>query len=289
MKNTFKIWLSGSVLLCVLAMSAWNVWAQDDAGDDAVAEPVAEAVEEPAAPAPPAGAPPAADAEAGGGEDASDGGTPGTGLWDIVYGGSIVNLLIWSMIAITSAATLAFIVDALLTIKRPKLLPDDLVDGVRESLNQGDLDGALQTCEENPGPLSTILMVGFSNISEGYEVIQEAVASSAEMENEKLMQRVNYLNLCGQIAPMLGLMGTVTGMVSAFAGLGGAVGPAKTAVLATSISTALWTTCVGLLISVPALLAFTIVKNYATRLVLETEATVLDLIKVLRNAEVEEG
>ena len=52
-------------------------------------------------------------------------------------------------------------------------------------------------------------MVGFANITEGYEVIQEAVASATEIENEKLMQRINYLNLCGQIAPMLGLLGTV--------------------------------------------------------------------------------
>jgi biopolymer transport protein ExbB len=210
------------------------------------------------------------------------------GFVDIVFRGGPVNTLIWLMIFATSAATLAFIIDALITVKRPKLMPDDLVDGVRESLNQGDLDGAVETCEANPCPLSTILMVGFSNITEGYEVIQEAVASAAEIENEKLMQRVNYLNLCGQISPMLGLLGTVVGMVRAFAGLAGAAGAAKAAVLANAISTALWTTAVGLLIAVPALLGYTLVRNYATRLVLEVEATVLDLIKVLRNAEVEQ-
>jgi biopolymer transport protein ExbB len=131
-------------------------------------------------------------------------------------------------------------------------------------------------------------MAGFSNISEGYEVIQEAVASSANLETEKLMQRVNYLNVCGQIAPMLGLLGTVVGMVFAFDSLATASGAAKARLLAQNISTALWTTVVGLLISVPCLIAFTMIKNYATRLILESEATVLDLIKVLRNAEVEE-
>ncbi len=206
----------------------------------------------------------------------------------LVFKGGMVNLLIWGMIFATSFATVWFIIDAVVTIKREKLLPPDVVDGVRDALTQGDLGGALETCEANPGPLSTILMVGFSNITEGYEVIQESVASSAEMESEKLMQRVNYLNLCGQIAPMLGLMGTVTGMVAAFAGLASASGAAKAQVLAMSISTALWTTCVGLLISVPALLAFTLIKNYATRLILESEATVLDLIKVLRTAEIED-
>ena len=210
------------------------------------------------------------------------------GFWDIVYGGHPVNLLIWIMIALTSFATLWLAIDGLISIKREKLLPGHVVDGVREALTDGDLGAALETCEANPSPMSTILLAGFSNISEGYEVIQEAVATSAEMESEKLMQRVNYLNLCGQIAPMLGLMGTVVGMVFAFGTLATRTGAAKTQFLAQNISTALWTTCIGLIISVPALIAFTLIRNYATRLILESEATVLDLIKVLRNAEIEE-
>jgi len=212
----------------------------------------------------------------------------GPGFWDIIYGGSLVNLLIWCMIFATSFTTVWLIIDSIIKVKREKLIPEGVVEGVRLALEEGDLDAAFQTCEANPSPLSIILLAGFGNVTEGFEVIQEAVASSAEMESEKLMQRVNYLNLCGQIAPMLGLMGTVVGMVAAFAGLASATGAAKAQLLAQSISTALWTTCIGLLISVPAVLAFTLVKNYATRIILESEATVLDLIKVLRNAEVEE-
>jgi len=140
----------------------------------------------------------------------------------------------------------------------------------------------------NPSPLARILKAGFSNIQEGYEAIQESVASSAEMENEKLLQRINYLNICGQLGPMLGLLGTVIGMVLAFASLATAAGAAKSAMLAVAISTALWTTVVGLLIAIPSLLAYTLLKNYATRLILEMQATVLDLIKVLRTAEVEQ-
>lgn len=233
----------------------------------------------------------AQDAADAGGEAAEDTATTNTSptFWGIVYGDSIVNLGIWLMIAATSFATLWFIIDGLIKVRREKLIPPDVVEGVREALSVGDLQAALDTCEANPGPVSRILLAGFGNISEGYEVIQESVGSAAELESEQLMQRVSYLNLCGQIAPMLGLMGTVVGMVFAFGTLGqGMQGAAKTAMLAQNISTALWTTCVGLLISVPALLSFTLVRNYATRLILESEATVLDLIKVLRNAEVEE-
>ncbi len=224
--------------------------------------------------------------EGGGGEEAAA--ATGGGFMDIVYGGSLVNSFIWLLILATSIATMALIIDALISIKRQKLLPDELIEGVRESLDEGDLDAAIENCEANPGPLANILMVGFANITEGYDVIQEAIASAAEMENEKLMQRVNYLSLCGQISPMLGLLGTVIGMVKAFAGLAEASGATKATLLANSISMALWTTAIGLIIAVPAMLAFTLAKNFATRMVLEIEATTLDLIKVLRNAEVEE-
>ncbi len=209
------------------------------------------------------------------------------GFMTIVFGGTIVDITIWLMLFASSAATLALIIDAVISVKRDKLIPQDLVEGVRASLNEGDLNSAIATCEENPSPLSNILMVGFSNITEGFEVIQDSISAAASYESEKLLQKVNYLNVLGQIAPMLGLLGTVTGMVSAFAGMATAQGAAKAALLALAISSALWTTCVGLLISVPALISYTLTRNNAIRIILESEATVIDLIKTLRNAEVD--
>ncbi len=227
----------------------------------------------------------AADVAAAGGEAAA---SSGGGIWTILYGGSVINLIIWISIFVTSFAMLWFVIDNFMTVRREKLIPPVLVDGVRQALANGDLDSAVATCQANPGSLSNILKEAFDNIYDGYEVVQQAVSSCSDLETEKLMQRVSLLNICGQIAPMLGLMGTVVGMVLAFAGLASATGAAKARVLANSISTALWTTCVGLLISVPALLFYTYFRNKATRLILESEATVLELIKPLRKAEVEE-
>jgi biopolymer transport protein ExbB len=190
------------------------------------------------------------------------------------------------MIFMTSAATLGLIIDAVTTIKSSKIMPPELVDSVRASLDEGDLGSAIEACEMTPGPLANILLAGFNNVSEGFEVIMESISTAAEIESEKLMQRVNYLNLCGAIAPMLGLMGTVTGMVDAFAKLGTTSGAAKATALALSISQALYTTAFGLLISVPAILAFTFVRNNASRCILDMESLTYDLIKVLRGAEV---
>jgi biopolymer transport protein ExbB len=207
-------------------------------------------------------------------------------FFEIVAGSGGIGILIWMMIFLTSAATLGLIIDAFMTIRSAKIMPPELVNAVRSCLDEGDLGGALEACEATPGPLANILSAGFNNVSEGFDVIMDSIATAAEIESEKLMQRVNYLNLCGAIAPMLGLMGTVTGMVDAFAKLGTTTGAAKATALALAISQALYTTAFGLLISVPAILAFTFVRNNASRIILDMESLTLDLVKVLRGAEV---
>lgn len=234
-----------------------------------------------------AGAPAAAAAPADdGGGEAPAPKKGDTSFFQIIANSGGIGILIWIMIFATSAATLGLIIDAFLTIKSSKIMPPELVNQVRSSLDEGDLGSALQACESTPGPLANILSAGFNNVSEGYDVVMDSVSTAAEIESEKLMQRVNFLNLCGAIAPMLGLMGTVTGMVDAFAGLATATGSEKATLLALSISQALYTTAFGLLISVPAILAFTFVRNHASRLILDMESLTYDLIKVLRGAEV---
>ncbi len=207
-------------------------------------------------------------------------------FWQTIIKSGPVGIIIWALLFLTSAATLALIVDAFLTIKQGKIMPPAVIEGVRTALGEGDLGAALEVCETNPGPLSNILMAGFNNVTEGFDVIMDSVSTAAEIESEKLMQRVNFLNLCGSIAPMLGLLGTVTGMVSAFNTLGSATGAEKETLLALSIGQALYTTAVGLLIAVPAILAFTFVRNNASKIILNMESLTYDLVKVLRGAEV---
>jgi biopolymer transport protein ExbB len=210
-------------------------------------------------------------------------------FFDIVRTSGAIGIFIWVMLFATSAATLGLIIDAIITIRAQKIMPPELINAVRSSLDEGDLGAALEACEATPGALANILTAGFNNVSEGFDVINDSVSTAAEIETEKLMQRVNYLNLCGAIAPMLGLMGTVTGMVDAFRNLGSMTGSAKQQALAVNISQALYTTAVGLLVAIPAILGFTFIRNNASRIILSMESLTYDLIKVLRGAEVVDG
>ncbi|TAN37035.1 MAG: MotA/TolQ/ExbB proton channel family protein [Verrucomicrobia bacterium] len=199
------------------------------------------------------------------------------------------GILIWITLIVCSIVSVALTVDSFVNIREKKIAPQELVEAVRTAMSQGDLMKALQHCEAQPGPLAHVLTAGFSNVKEGYEVIQDSVSIAADLEAEKMLQRVTYLSVISNTTPMLGLIGTVQGMIYAFFNLGTqAAGAAQQAMLAVNISHGLWATAVGLGTAVPATIFFYFFKNKAMRIILGMEALTLDLIKSLRNVEVVE-
>lgn len=125
----------------------------------------------------------------------------GMGLWAVIAGSGWLGIVLWMALLACSIAAAWLAIDFFITVNPKKIIPDSLVNDVREAMEQGDVMKALQRCEQDPGSLSAILMAGFRNVKEGFEVIQEQVGAAADLESEKLMQRVSYLNMCGSIAP----------------------------------------------------------------------------------------
>ena len=220
-------------------------------------------------------------------ESASGGG--GTSLWQVIVGSGWLGVVLWLSLLGDSIAAAWLAIDFFITINPKKIIPDALVSEVREAMEQGDVMKALARVEKEQGPLPSILQAGFRNVKEGFEVIQEQVGVAADLESEKLMQRVSYLAMCGSIAPMLGLLGTVQGMIMAFGNLANTqAGAAQQAMLAMNIAQALWTTAAGLVVAIPAVSLYTYFKNHLSRIILSMEGMTMDLIKALRNVEVVE-
>ena len=209
----------------------------------------------------------------------------GSGFIDIIMGTGFIGVLLWVSLLFVSMACVWLIIDSFLSIKAKRLMPEELQSAVQEAMQDSDLPKAELTCREGASSLCRILQAGFQNIENGYETIQEAVAVAADLEAEQLMQRVNYLHVIGNLAPMLGLLGTVLGMIFAFASLSMA-GSSNASLLALNISQALYTTAAGLLIAVPALAFYYFFRNRANTLILNMEQLTLDTIKVLRHVEV---
>lgn len=209
-----------------------------------------------------------------------------TSFFAVLTGSGKLGIILWLALVGSGVAAIYFIFDCSILFKAQKMIPQTLVDKVQSAMNEGDVLKALKACESEPGPLANILSAGFSHVEEGYDVIQEGISTAADIETERVMQRINWISVCGAISPSLGLLGTVQGMIMAFEGL--ATGSPDVAALALAISQALWTTAGGLVVSIPAVTIFYVVRNNANRLILRMQALTFELIKDLRNVEVVE-
>ncbi len=149
----------------------------------------------------------------------SQGATGKTGFLAVLTGSGIVGIILWAALFGSGIAAIYFIVDCAILLNVNKMIPATLVNAVSEAMAAGDVDRALKACETEPGPLANILSAGFQHVEEGFDVIQEAINTAADIENERLSQHINWISVCGNIAPSLGLLGTVQGMIMAFEGL----------------------------------------------------------------------
>jgi len=192
--------------------------------------------------------------------------------------------VLWLALFGCGAAAIYFIVDSWVLIRPQKIMPQTLIDRVKAGMAEGDVIKAIKACETEPGPMANILSAGFSHVEEGFDVIQESIGAAADLETERIMQRLTWISVCANLAPMLGLLGTVQGMIMAFKTL--ATGAPDVGALALAISQALWTTAGGLTTAIPAITFYYSIRNNANRLILRMQAMTMELIKDLRNVEV---
>jgi biopolymer transport protein ExbB len=294
-KRTLGRWVLVVALGVGMAWAAGQSLAQEAAAPAAAPAAAAPAAAAPAAPAPAA---PAAAAPAAGGDvkmelapGAQTEGTKqqedATSLWTVINASGSIGLLIWLSLFAGFVALFYFVTECFILIRPQRIISQALVKKVTEAMQQGDVLKALNHCGEEPGPLANILRAGFSNVEEGFETIQDMVSAAADYESEALLQRVTYLNVVSNLGPLLGLLGTVHGMIFAFATLATSqAGAAQQAMLAINIAESLYCTAAGLCMAVPALTFYYFFRNRATKIILRMEAMTMDLIKSLRNVEV---
>lgn len=208
------------------------------------------------------------------------------GFIAVVFKSGVLSFILWLTIFGAAGAAVYFAVDCAITVRPDRIIPQSLVNAVTEAMAEGDVLKALQCCDDEPGALANVLSAGFSHVEEGYDVIEEAISTAADLETEKIMQKLTWLSVVGNLAPMLGLLGTVQGMIGAFATLAG--GAPDIGVLALKISQALFTTAAGLTIAVPCVAFYYIFRNSANKIVLRMEALTMEMIKDLRHVEVVE-
>lgn len=184
----------------------------------------------------------------------------------------LVKALGWEYVIVFLALSFVFValcIMNMLSARRDQVCPQHLVDGFESLLDEKKYQEAYELSKADDSFLGNVLASGLARLANGYDHAVAAMQEVGEDESMKLQHRLSYLGLIGTISPMVGLFGTVDGMIRAFFAIatgGGSPDPQK---LADGISKALLTTLVGLAIAIPAIAVYNILRNRLERLELE--------------------
>jgi len=183
---------------------------------------------------------------------------------DLIVAGGYVMI----PLGICSVLALGIAVERFISLTRDKLMPREFLEGLKESFAGGsnDFKSAMEYCEETPCPISNIFKAGINRAPHGEEPMEKAIDDAGAREVSKLKRSLKPLAVIARVAPLLGLLGTVYGMISAFQSAS-AMGVGKADRLATGIYEALVTTATGLTLAIPVVVVCEILGHRVDSLV----------------------
>lgn len=195
-------------------------------------------------------------------------------ILNMVFGGNGLGIAIVVLILSLSVISVYFIIEHFLTITRNRVMPDAALSEIEAMIIHGEINKAIDLChqKENYSLSSEVILAGLERYKSsefGYAEYRSAVEEAGEDQTGKLYRRTEVLNVIGAIAPMLGLTGTVLGMIEAFTTIASLEGMARPQELAGGIGQALITTLLGLLVAIPTMVAFSYFRNKIDSLVAE--------------------
>lgn len=207
-----------------------------------------------------------------------------TRAWDLLKKGGYTMI----PLGLCSVVALMVTLERLISLRRKKVLPGALVSASERYWRSGDFEGASSLCERFDSPLARVLKAGLARRRLGIGEMERAMVGAGQHESTVLSRNLRGLGVIANLAPMLGLFGTVVGMIRAFDVISRA-GTGNPNLVAEGISEALLTTAAGLLIGIPALAAYHFFRSRSGRLLFEMESVALALLQNLAAQSSEPG
>jgi len=180
-----------------------------------------------------------------------------------------------------SVLSLTIIIERGWSLRRSVVIPLGEVKKIEAAVRSGDVKAAMQTCQSHNTAMSRILWVALANRGVHRSVIKEILEESGRQEVAHMDRFIGVLGVIAAISPLLGLLGTVIGMIEVFQQIS-LVGVGKADVLAGGISKALNTTAFGLSVAIPSLVAYRFYESRVDRFVLEIEQHALRFVELLK-------
>ncbi len=186
--------------------------------------------------------------------------------------------LVMVPIGICSVLTLYLMVDGFVRTRSQKVQPPVHLEAVKGFFRSGDYVGAFNYCRNNPSPFTNVLRVAVSLLGDGKGAVEEGMMAEVSKENAKMQTYISYLSVIGVCTPMIGLLGTVTGMIRAFSVLGNS-GIGDPSQLSSAIGEVLVATASGLFIAIPAFGSFYFLRNRAGKAIHDIQDTMAMLFR----------
>ena len=185
---------------------------------------------------------------------------------------------IWPLL-LASVIAVALIIERLVALRRPKVLPSGLLQRVIAEYRQGGVNEALLTRLEEESPLGRVLSAGLRNVGSSREIMRESVEEAGGIVAHELERYLTTLGTIASISPLMGLFGTVVGMIEIF----GSQSPTGTnpMQLAHGISVALYNTGFGLVIAIPGMIFWRHFRALVNGFVIEMQQQAVRLVEVL--------
>ena len=172
-----------------------------------------------------------------------------------------------------------------MVIQREKMMPQATMERFKQLLNEKKFQEAYEVMKASDSSLGKIISTGLARLSSGYDTAVQAMSVAAEEEIMRFEQRLGYIATIASISPLVGLLGTVFGMVDSFQVIARSGQTPQASQLAAGISLALVTTQVGLLIAIPALVVYEYLRNQLALLVLELSVQTDTLMARFKKSE----
>ena len=196
-------------------------------------------------------------------------------------GGVIMGIII----ALSFVAAI-IIIERLIFFRRIRVDEERIINRLRLALEKGHFEEATSICESSPSPITNLMKVGITHRHYSDVEIKESIMNAANLEIPSLERFLPALGTVAHIAPLLGLLGTVTGNIAAFGVLGQFAGGGDPMALANGIAEALLTTAAGIVVSIPAIIFYNSLVSRVNHIIIRLENRVSELVLLLKGGAI---
>lgn len=204
-------------------------------------------------------------------------------VWDFIVKGGPMMI----PIGLCSLVALTVVAERIVSLRRRRVIPPSFLAGLKKQLNGGDdAAGAIRYCSQNGSPVARVFAAGLKRLGGPIEVVERHIQEAGQREVLRLRKYLRVLSVVAAVTPLMGLLGTILGMIKAFQTVAlSAEALGKTELLAGGIYQAMITTAAGLVVAIPALICYHWLSAKVQALVMDIDEMTVDLLEGLSAGE----